>query len=291
MAIKFQTKIGARDIDILTALDRCPLTTAQLLYLSQTFEQPFGDENNLRRRLRNLAKSQLIRSFPYALISDGRSPRYFKLTRGGYQMLYGKSAPLPRRRYLHEIAAGHHHHTHSLAEALSHLVVNTAAHHIDLRYFARENSLRLQSDGFTLYPDCAFQMVGSDSRPFNFVVELDNGTERVRSKLDIESIERKLRGYDAHQANFQAFDQRRFVVLFITTRSAVRLDHILDLAQMISTKKERTLFMGIDLKTIQNSDPFCEAVFRDQRGLKRMLLPMPAPSERKTEKVFLSTTR
>ena len=41
-------------------------------------------------------------------------------------------------------------------------------------------------------------MKRSDGRTFSFVVEFDNGTERVRSKQDVESIERKMRGYDAH---------------------------------------------------------------------------------------------
>ena len=55
---------------------------------------------------------------------------------------------------------------------------------------------------------------------------LDNGTERIRSPQDVESIERKVRGYDLHQSSTPSFDHGRFVVLFVTTRSSDRLVHI-----------------------------------------------------------------
>ncbi|MEZ6053418.1 MAG: hypothetical protein R3C02_18835 [Planctomycetaceae bacterium] len=123
MAKRLTTTIGPRDIELLTALDRCPLTVAQLCRLSQTFEQPFGNEHLLRRRLRRLAKSELVRSWPYEVASLGRSQHYFKLTRGGYRLLYGEDVALPKRRYFEAIAAGHHHHTQSLAEFLVRLLV------------------------------------------------------------------------------------------------------------------------------------------------------------------------
>lgn len=114
MPKRFNTKIGPRDIDILMALDRTPLTPSQLCSLSKTFTVPFLDEHNLRRRLRRLADSSLVKSWPYAIVTDGRSPQYFKLTREGYRLLHGADAALPRRRYFEEISHGHHYHTHAL---------------------------------------------------------------------------------------------------------------------------------------------------------------------------------
>ncbi|MCA9000225.1 MAG: hypothetical protein KDA80_24720 [Planctomycetaceae bacterium] len=280
MTKRFQTKIGGRDLEMLTALDRTPLTTTQLCRLSQTFRAPFTDEHNLRRRLRRLGESGLIRSWPYAFATDGRSPQYFKLTREGYRLLYGIDSPLPRRRYFEEISHGHHHHTHALAEVAVHLLVHAHRQGTILRHFARENSVRLESDGFTMYPDCAFQLLAANGRTFNFVVELDNGTERVRTRQDVESIERKLRGYDAHQSQYAADDPRRYFVLFVTTRSDQRLQHILDLADMVMRNRQRTVFVGCDLKTFLQSNPLTDAVLTDHRLLKRTLIPRIHPPEK-----------
>lgn len=111
MPKQISLKIGDRDIEILTALDRCPLTVAQLRKLSQSFKLPFRDEHNLRRRLRKLAHSGFVNSWPYATASEGKSPSYDKLTRNGYRILHGMDAKLPSRRYFEAIAPGHHHHT------------------------------------------------------------------------------------------------------------------------------------------------------------------------------------
>ena len=106
-------------------------------------------------------------------------------------------------------------------------------------------------------------MATPDGRTFNFVVELDNGTERVRSRRDVESIERKLRGYDAHQAQFEALDPQRYLVLFVTTRSQQRLQHILDVATLVMQNQQRTVFIGTDLKSFLEDDPFETAMFAE----------------------------
>ncbi|MCA9028253.1 MAG: replication-relaxation family protein [Planctomycetaceae bacterium] len=280
MTKSLQTKIGRRDIELLTALDRCPLTTSQLRLLSESFEQPFAEEGNLRRRLRALKQSDLVRSWPYAMANDGRSPHYYKLTRDGYRLLYGEDVQLPRRRYFEAISPGHHHHTNSLADFLVHTIVTGHRQGIELRHYARENTLKLESDGYVLYPDAAFQLVTPDRRSFNFVIEVDNGTERVRSRQDVESIERKLRGYDRHQSQFDALDPARYMVLFLTTRSQARLQHILDLAAMLQSNPQRTVFVGVELSTLLSClNPFRDAVLTDHRGLKRTLIPIsPKPS-------------
>lgn len=273
MPKQFTAKIGPRDIEILLALDRTPLTPAQLCDLSQTFLAPFQSEDNLRRRLRALTTSGLIRSWPYAIATEGRSPKYYKLTRDGYRLLYGADIALPRRRYFEEISHGHHHHANSLAACIVQIAVCGHRQGIVLQHFARENSVKLKTDGFTLFPDCAFQIVTPDNQAFHFVVELDNGTERVRTKQDIESIERKLRGYDAHQSQYGAGDPNRYQVVFVTTRSERRLRHILDLAGLVMCNPQRTVFLGCTLQSLAVSDPFRDVVFEDHRGLKRMLVP------------------
>ena len=276
MTKTFNTKIGDRDIELLTAIDRCPLTPAQLCRLSATFESPFNGEHNLRRRLRKMANAELVQSYPYALAGDGRSPRYFKLTRNGYSLLYGHNAPLPKRRYFQAISPGHHHHTNSLAETIVHLCVQAKENHCEVVQFARENSIRLQAEPFTLYPDSAFVIRRSDGRCYSFVIEFDNGTERVRSKQDVESIERKIRGYDAHQSRFGAHDPDRYLVLFITTRSEQRLNYILDVASEVMKQPQRRVFVGCELGNFLGVDPFQVPIFEDHRGLRRTIVPSVA---------------
>ncbi len=291
MTKRLQTKIGPRDIELFTALDRCPLTTSQLCQLSQTFPNPFADEGNLRRRLRALKQADYVRSWPYATANDGRSPHYFKLTRTGYRLLYGHDVALPKRRYFEAISPGHHHHTHCLADELVHTLVTGHRQEIELRHYARENSVKLEAGDFTLFPDAAFQLVAPDGRTFNFVVELDNGTERVRSRQDVESIERKLRGYDAHQSQYDALHPSRYLVLFVTTRSQVRLQHMLDLAGMVMSNPQRTVFVGVDMQTfLATIDPFREAVLIDHRGLKRTLVPISRKPHSPQEATPISPT-
>jgi len=265
--------IGPRDFELLTQIEQHPFTAEQLLNLSKTFSQPFTHARLIRRRLAQLRSGGLLSSFPYAVASSGGSPHYWKLTRDGFRFLYGKNTVVPKRRYFQAISTGHHFHTHSLAQFLTHLIVQADREGIAVRHFTREGSLKLVSKPFTLYPDGAFQLAHPDGRTFNFVIELDNGTERIRTKLDVESIERKLRGYDAHQAKFTALDPERYLVLFVTTRSSVRTQHILDLAGMVMSNPQRTVFLGVELNAFLNSNPFQDAVLSDHRGLKRMMLP------------------
>lgn len=67
----------------------------------------------------------------------------------------------------------------------------------------------------TLYPDATFMLQGRGWPRLNFYVELDNGSERVRSSKDQDSIERKIRLYDQHETA----SEERHRVLFVCTRS------------------------------------------------------------------------
>ena len=280
-------QITDRDLDVLTAIDAIPMTAAQLLEYSHTFAEPFTQARLVQRRLHILEQSGYVRSWPYAMASNGRSPSYFKLTRLGYRILHGDNCVFPKRRYFEAISDAHHYHTRHLAEFLIRLAVNGHRQGISLRRFARENSVRIQSDGYTLYPDAAFQLAAPGGRAFNFVVELDNGTERVRSQQDIESISRKIKGYDAHQASFDAFDPRRYVVLFVTTRSQVRLTHILKTARDLMKNPQRLVFLGIDLDSFLSAEnPVTEHCFCDHRGKHFPLIP--AHDHRKTQPAFLT---
>ncbi|NQV28308.1 MAG: replication-relaxation family protein [Rhodopirellula sp.] len=273
MAKRNSLKLGDRDIEMLSALDRCVLTAEQMAMLSESFVRPFSHVGFARRRLRQLAHAGYVRAFSYALASNGRSPNYFRLTRTGWQTLHGVNVELPRRRQFEAIADAHHHHTLALSDVIVHLAVTAHRAGVELREFWRENSLQIASGDLTLRPDCAFQLRRDDRRPFHFVVELDCSTERLRTPRNVESIQRKIRGYDRHQGAFDALDPQRYLVLFITTRSRDRLDHILELAADVMANPERAVFIGATLSDFLGSDPFHDAVLRDHRGLKRMIIP------------------
>jgi hypothetical protein len=213
-----------------------------------------------------------MRSWPYA--TTGGSPHYFKLTRQGYRLLHEADDCLPGRRHFEPIAENRHFHTRALGDFLVHLIVTTHRQQVAVRNFARENALRIETGDVVLYPDCAFQLVTPDGKTFNYLTELDNGTERIRSDKAVESLERKLRGYDRHQGQYHAFDRRRYVVLFVTTRSAVRVTHILAAARGVMSNSKRTVFLGVELsKFLQNPDPVTQPCLVDNRRRHRAILP------------------
>lgn len=279
-----QLHITERDLELLAAIDFHPLTAEQLLRLSDTFEEPFTQLRLLQRRLKRLSDAGFVRSRPFAT-TTGASPHYFKLTRVGFRALHGEREPLPTRRFFEEIAQGHHHHTRCLGDFLVHTMVHAGSCGAVLRNFTRENDLRIESDGLTLFPDCTFQLALPGGQVFSYLVELDNGSERIRSAINTESIERKIRGYDAYQSRFHALDPMRPVVLFITTRSSERTRHILDAARQSMNNPNRTVFLAAELRTfLTASNPLFDVCLTDNRGRKRGLLPtnamrpMPAPA-------------
>ena len=268
--------IGPRDLDVLSALDHCPLTPDQLLKLSQTFLRPFPDVHTLRRRLRRLNHCDLLRPFPYAVASGGRSPCYHRLTRDGYRLLRGADITLPHRRHFEAISQAHHYHTRALADFLVHTLVSAHEAGLTVLEFSPENALKIEAGLFTLYPDCAFTLRGGSDRRFRFVVELDNGTERVRSRMDTESIERKVRGYDLHQSGMGAHDPERLVVLFVCTRGSERLDHILKLAGELTVNAQRRVFLGTTLAEFLSAEkPLTEPCFRNIQLQSSSLVELP----------------
>ena len=264
-------KIGERDIDILVAIDRCPLTADQLFQLSETFCRPFTDKHGLRRRLRQLEFGSLLRSRPYSVCSTGRSPNYYKLTPKGYRQIYGLKSPLPKPRYFRSISHGHHHHTKSLSDFIVHVSRLAFRHGWSIENFQRENSVRFEAAGRPLLPDACFQIRTKD-RLLNFVVELDNGTERVRSRQDVESIQRKIQRYDLHASQNRA-DADRYFVLFVTTRSSQRVNNIVSTAQEVMRNAQRSLFYTTNLDDfLITGDLLQDRVFIDNTGRHRSLV-------------------
>ena len=258
-----------RDHEILGAFDRCPLTVGQLLKVSATFGQAFTSESRVRGRLAMLHRAGFVQRWQYATVRRGSAPDYYKLTLAGYRLLAGEDAQPPTKRAFSEVGLAKQHHTRSLADFIVHTVVAAHARGMPLVDFARENSLKLEIGAECLFPDCAFQLRLPDEK-LNFVVELDNGTERVRSQKDADSWERKIRLYDAYQDGAG----HRFRVLVVSTRSRERLDHILDAAATLQRNPRRTLFCGVHLDDyLTLEDAVGAACFLDHRGHRISLVP------------------
>ena len=72
--------------------------------------------------------------------------------------------------------------------------------------------------------ELSHQFAAIDRRDRQLRVELDNGTERVRSPKNTDSRQRKIRLYDQYQGGYRT----RFRAFLVTTRSQQRLGYILD---------------------------------------------------------------
>jgi hypothetical protein len=261
----------------------------QLLKLSQTFrERPFKSARSVQDRLQKLRHAGWVRRWTYATASRGGTPDYFKLTLLGFRLLHDARTQPSAKRYFSEVGLSHQHHTHSLAEFIVHSVVAAHRQGIAMKNFRRENSLRLQVGQDSLFPDCAFELHAPDGRQFNFLVELDNGTERVRSEKDIDSWQRKIRLYEELQdRNYP----HRFRVLVVTTRSADRLRHILAVATEHTRNPSRSLFYAAHLDDyLQQPDPLGEPCFRDHRGTAVALISAAKPPGRQLPSLVSSSS-
>jgi hypothetical protein len=257
-------------MEILTALERCPLTASQLLKLSRTFKHPFTTERRVRERMQELTQSKLVWRWLYAAARPG-AQNYYTLSREGFRVLNGPDAAFPPKRMFGPVGLIHQGHTRNLADFIVHAAV--AAHRAGVAFtsFCRENMLRLKVGDESLFPDAAFQLQGIDGQEWNFFVELDNRTERVRSAKDSQSWERKIRLYDSYQ-DICPF---RFRVLVLTTGGDARLRHILETARELVRNPHRSLFCGTTLeKYLAEPEPLTGPCFLDQWQESVSLLPV-----------------
>lgn len=272
MATRRRTLLTARDEDVLQALDRTPLTAEQLRLLSETFAHRFGSQRMVRERLFALSSAGWVCAARYATTSPGAGQIYYRLTRTGYQILYGEAAQPPTKRYFSPISIARQHHTRCLADFIVHTLVAANRSGVIFTDYYRENTLRLTVGQDYLYPDCAFQLLLPTGQIRNYLVELDNHTERIRSTKDAESWQRKIILYEA----LQSAAANRFRVLIVTTRSGERLRTILALAATLAKNPERSLFLGTHLKPyLAEPSPLQWRGFLDHHGSAVSLLPWP----------------
>lgn len=271
MTNQLHVRITDRDLEILEAIDRCPLTVQQLLKLSQIFSQPFTSDSRVRGRLARLREAGWLQRFQYASTMRGGAPDYYRLTRQGFQLLHGEDAKPPTKRAFSEIGIAKHHHTRCLSEFIVHTIVSAHRMQFPIAEFARENALRLKIGDESLFPDCSF-CIRLAEQEFRFFVELDNGTERVRSRKDADSWERKIRLYEQYQDRSAS----RFRVLVVSTRSRVRNRHIAEAAKSLANNPQRSLLYITHLDDyLAKSCALTDACFEDHHGRRVVMVPDP----------------
>lgn len=269
MASKSTTNLTARDYEVLSALIKSPLDARQLLQLSCSFHQPFTHERLVRRRLGQLVYAGLVSRYQFATIGAG-AINYYKPTKIGYRMIEGAKAPLPSRAYFREVSLSLQEHTRSLADFI--VKTHTSAHQrgVHIGGFYRENELRLTLANSAMKPDCAFQLVDTDGTTLNYLVEIDCGTEPIRSTKQRESLEQKIRFYDVYQDK----TDKRFRVLVLFTKSSIRMQHFCEAAKEFVRNPQRTLFYSAHLPTyLEQGDAITNPVFVDRHNQLQSLVP------------------
>ena len=180
--------LTSRDLDILLALDHCPLTVQQLLKVGETFQRPFTDEKRVRERMQILCDAGRVRRFAYATAGRG-ALNYYTLSPLGYRILYGPEAQPPTKRYFEPVAIAHQQHTRSLADFIVHTIVGAHRSGIAFTSFYRENSLRLQVGDECLFPDCAFLLRTESMQRLTRVQELRlKSLDQRTGRVDVEML-------------------------------------------------------------------------------------------------------
>jgi hypothetical protein len=264
-------QITARDLEMLAALDYAPFTARQLHKLSSTWRMSFGTPRLVRERLLRMNQAKLVTAHCYAILRPGHPEHYYLLTRQGYQLVHGPDSDPPTKGYFSPVALGRQPHQQALSDFIVHTACGADRAGVGFTSVYRENALRLDAAGQSLFPDCSFLLTQNDDQ-FRFFVEIDNSTERVQSQKATDSIERKIRTYCAYQDLNSA---TRFRVLFISAQnSRERLRHILDTARQIIRDPNRTLFYGITLaEYVATQLPVTSPRFLDHRGQCQSLIP------------------
>ena len=104
-------------------------------------------------------------------------------TREGYQLVHGPDSEPPTKGFFSPVGLGRQPHQQALSDFIVHTAWGAHQSGLSLAGFYRENSIRLDAGGRSVYPDCSFLLTRGREQ-FRFFAEIDNGTERVRSQKD-----------------------------------------------------------------------------------------------------------
>lgn len=274
-----------RDRDILSALDRCPLTANQILKLSETFSLQFSTDRGVRDRLFTLASRGLILPCQYALPGQGLRNYYVRTLEAWKCLRSDDEVVRPGHRGFEPLSLSRLPHWQALADFVVHTFC--AVHRAGLYEagdgfagllqsidFHPENALKLTVGDEQRFPDCAFLLTRSDGQHIRFFVEIDNSTESVSSTV-ASSWTRKVQFYEAYRDHCRkSATEHQVRVLVLTTGEGRRLQNILAHAAATMVRKQRSIFYGMPLtEYLASDDPLTTPLFLD--NLQRIVPLLP----------------
>lgn len=216
-----------------------------------------------------LANAGLVSCFQYATVTAGRV-NYYKPTALGFKLVFGPNAQLPSRAFFREVSLSLQPHTRALADFVVATYAAAETNQTTIKGFYRENQLELSLGGKCIRPDCAFQLQLPDGRSLNYVVEIDCGTEPIRSTRERESLQQKARFYDAYQSS----SDKRFRVVVLFTKPSARVAHFADVARSVVSDQQRTLFYtGFLDHYTKAANPLTDLLFEDRYERRQSLIP------------------
>lgn len=275
--------LQSRDYHLLYSLFLTPLTIDQLERFSRNWPVALPQRRVLQRRLHRLEKEGLIRGFYYAFPGPGSSPRYYKLTRLGFQSLAKtKSIASPRKGFFSEVSPLDHSHTFELADAIVKLFVSCHQQGILVVACHPENTLPLEPGRPATSPDFTCDLFVAHQR-FRFYFEYDRRTERLRSIDDPDSIEAKIRRYDTW---IDKPTNGRVVFLCDDRGGPKRAQRILKVASEVTVNNQRELVYATTAKTFLSvRSPALQSVFQNHRTENVCLIPRYAISARQPQQI------
>ena len=269
MASKSTIYLTARDNEVLDALIKTPLDARQLLRMSRCFMQPFTHERLVRRRMTQLVTAGMASCYQYATFGAG-AVNYYKPTKLGYQLAQGVKGNVPSRSFFGPVSMSLQEHTRAISDFIVKMHVDAFQQGIRVRGFYRENGLELHLGSRSLKPDCAFQLLDREGQSYNYLVEIDCGTEPVRSTKQRESLEQKIRFYD----DYQDQSDKRFRVLMLFAQPSSRMEHFCNAAVQCVRNPNRTLFYSTTIPDfIHCDDALTEPIFLDRNQRLRSVVP------------------
>ena len=265
MSSKSRINSQRRTEQILSALTVSQLDAVQLEKLSQSFDEPFTAEVYVRRKMDSLKQEKLVQEFQFP-----SRKKYWKLTRQGYQRVYGPDKPIPTKPSVYRaISPSLERHARRLTDLLVHLRVTAFHAAIEVAFIYGDHQSKFTQDGVTKVPDTMIGFKMKGRKTYTMVIEFDCGTEPVYSEKARESLDKLIRFYLSHEGA----SDTSYRVVTVFDKPTVRMEHFVDLVAEINSDPRRRVIKAVFLdRLLRSSNPLQEPLLTDwDRQLSAML--------------------
>ena len=266
MSNKNRINSQQRTEQILAALTVCQLDAAQLLKLSQTFDEPFNGKLYVLRKMNKLKKNGLVYEYTFP-----DRCKYWKLSREGYRHVYGPDKPIPTKPSVYRaIRPAVERHARRLADLLVQSQLAAFRSGAEIMYLYGDHQCSLKHDGATKVPDAIVGLKLRGRKTYTIVFELDCGTEPVYSQKSRDSLDQLIRFYLAHEASHDT----SYRVVTVFERATVRVEHFLDRVEQNSQDSRRRVIKAVTLdRLLAYQNPLQEPILLDYDRQVSAMLP------------------